>query len=177
MPDPVELDAERIIEVLNRHGVDYVVIGGFAAVLHGSPRTTADIDITPSAERSNLLRLGAALTELAAKLMPPGATAGVDWPWTAEGFAAFTTMTTRTSAGDLDICLRPDAPGGRQYQFDDLAARAIVISLPPDVPVASLADVIASKEASGRDKDLLTLPHLRDLLLALEAAKRDRDRS
>lgn len=177
MADPVELDAEHIIEVLNRHLVDYVVIGGFAAVLHGSPRTTEDIDITPAADRANLARLAAALTELDAKLMPPGAADPVDWPWTPEGFAAFTTVTTRTLAGDLDICLRPDAPGGRQLQFDDLASRAIVISLPPDVPVASLSDVIASKEASGREKDLLALPQLRDLLLALQADERGKRHS
>lgn len=167
MREPAELDAERIIEVLNRHEVDYVVIGGFAGVLYGSPRATEDLDITPAGDRDNLTRLSAALRELDAQLVPPGTAEPVPWPWSPEAFAAFTTLTTRTVAGDLDICLRPDAPGGRQFRFEDLAARAVIITLPPDVPVASLEDVIASKEASGRDKDRRALPELMDLLLEL----------
>ena len=57
------LDGARIVEVLNRHRVDYVIIGGFAAELHavaGLP-STRDIDVCPSVEHDNLERLSASL--------------------------------------------------------------------------------------------------------------------
>lgn len=172
MMDPVELDAERIFETLARHGVRYVVIGGYAGVLYGLPRATEDVDITPAPERENLGRLAAALDELGAKLKPPGATEPIAWPWSPDSFGQFTTLTTRTTAGDLDICLRPDAPGGKTFTFEQLAANAVVIELPLEVPLAALEDVIASKEASNRDKDHVTLGELRDLL----AMRRSRGR-
>lgn len=166
MRDPVELDAERIFETLDRHSVRYVVIGGFAALLHGLPRATEDVDITPAVDRENLQRLADALRELDARLIAPGADDPLDWPWSADAFAQFTTLTTRTTAGDLDVCLRPDAPAGRTFDYEQLARNAIVIELPPDVPVAALEDVIASKEASNREKDHARLGELRDLLAA-----------
>lgn len=171
MRDAVELDAERIFQVLDRHDVRYVVIGGYAAVLYGLPRATDDVDITPATDRENLERLGKALQELDARLNPPGAEEPIEWPWSADSFHQFTTLTTRTSAGDLDICLRPDAPGGRSFDYDKLAKNAVVIELPPDVPVAALEDIIASKEASNREKDDAALPELRDLHAMRRARK------
>ena len=53
----MELDLARLLEVLERHEVAYVLIGGLAAVYHGSPFPTKDADITPRADRSNLARL------------------------------------------------------------------------------------------------------------------------
>lgn len=166
MTAPVELDAERIFDVLARHAVHYVVIGGFAAVLHGLARATEDVDITPATEPDNLERLAAALIELDARLLVPDRAEPPDMRWSAESFASFTTM-TRTSAGDLDLCLRPDRPGGRTFGYDDLAIGAVVLELDVPISVAGLADVIASKEAANRDKDRRALPELRDLLVYL----------
>jgi hypothetical protein len=160
---PAELDVERIVTVLLRHQVRFVVIGGYAALLHGLARATQDLDVVPDLELANRERLATALTELGARLRVPGAEP-VDWAWSADGFDQFTTITTRTDAGDLDICLRPDAPGGRTFRYVDLRPKAVTISVPPAVPVAALEDVIASKEASGRPKDLGALPELRALL-------------
>ena len=168
---PVELDAERIFETLSRHEVRYVVIGGYAGVLYGLARATEDVDITPATDRPNLERLAAALEELDARLRPPGADTPIAWPWNADSFHQFTTLTTRTDAGDLDICLRPDAPGGRSFDFDALAKNAVVIALPLEVPLAALEDVIASKEASNREKDKAALGELRDLLAVLRSRK------
>jgi len=66
--DPVDpaLDAPAIFEVLERHGVQYVVIGGYAAELHGSNRRTVDVDVVPETTLDNLDRLVGALRELAA---------------------------------------------------------------------------------------------------------------
>lgn len=160
---PAELDVERIVTVLLRNQVRFVVIGDCAALLHGLARATQDLDVVPDLEKSNRGRLATALNELGARLRVPGAEP-VDFQWGADGFDQFTTITTRTDAGDLDICLRPDAPGGRTFRYGDLRPRAVTISIPPVVPVAALEDVIASKEASGRPKDLGALPELRALL-------------
>lgn len=61
-------DPRPICRILNEHGVRYVVVGGFAAVLHGSALPTADVDVVPSRDDENLDRLGSALRELDAKL-------------------------------------------------------------------------------------------------------------
>lgn len=63
------LNAEAIIAVLNAHGVDYVVIGAFAAQASGAPiPPTLDIDFTPSSSPENLRRIAHALRELGARL-------------------------------------------------------------------------------------------------------------
>lgn len=150
MREPAELDAEEIIRVLNDHGVRFVVIGGFASLLYGSPHVTFDLDITPQDSEPNLERLCEALSELDARLWPPGASQPVDWPWTPESFRNLITASTRTRAGDLDVVLRPDAPGGRSWRYEDLARDAVLMELPEvEVPVAALERVIRSKEATG----------------------------
>ena len=167
----MELDARRIFRALNEHGVQYVVIGGYGGVLYGIARATDDVDITPATDKANLERLAGALRELDARLMPPGVDEPIDWPWSADSFAQFTTLTTRTAAGDLDIYLRPDAPGGRTFDYEQFAANAVIIELDVDVPAAALEDIIASKEASGREKDREGVQVLRDLL-ARRASRR-----
>ena len=66
----MELDLARLFGVLDRHKVVYVLIGGLAAVYHGSPFPTEDVDITPKNDRSNLIRLAAALREISKKPCP-----------------------------------------------------------------------------------------------------------
>jgi hypothetical protein len=56
VPEP-EFRPEAIVETLARHRVSYVLVGGFAAVIHGSPYVTTDLDIVPEASRANLERL------------------------------------------------------------------------------------------------------------------------
>lgn len=63
-------DPRPICQALNDHGVDYVVVGGFAAVLHGSALPTADVDVVPSRDDENLDRLGAALQVLERSCAP-----------------------------------------------------------------------------------------------------------
>jgi hypothetical protein len=66
------LDAERIIETLAQHAVDYVIVGGLAVQTHGHVRTTVDIDIYPRPDASNLSRLADALNALEARVLNPG---------------------------------------------------------------------------------------------------------
>lgn len=68
MADVVPYRPDEILMVLERHQVLYVVIGGLAAGLRGSPYVTRDLDVTPARTRENFTRLAAALKELDAKL-------------------------------------------------------------------------------------------------------------
>jgi len=76
--DGPPLDAEPIIAVLNTHGVDYDVIGAFAARVHDAPvPPTLDIDFTPSTTPANLERLAGALRELGARIRTAQVPGGV----------------------------------------------------------------------------------------------------
>lgn len=162
--EPVELDAEGIVAALNRHGVEYVVIGGYAALLHGSPTVTIDLDITPSPDPDNLDRLAAALRDLGAKLRASGVDELLTVPLDRRTFEQFPTFVNlRTDCGDLDISLRPAGPAGKTFDYAELARSSVVVLLPEPVTVASLDDVIASKRAAGRPKDLVALPLLLEL--------------
>jgi hypothetical protein len=150
-----------LLEVLQRHGVRFVVIGGFAAIYHGSAHLTVDVDITPETSADNFDRLSAALTELDARVR----TAGVDepLPFAHDGpsLAKVAVWNLSTEHGDLDISVTPSGTAGYADLHRD-AEEADVLGV--RVEVASLADVIRSKEAAGRPKDQLTLPTLRRLL-------------
>ena len=171
---PAELDAEGILEILSRHGVRYVVIGGMAGVLHGSGLTTSDLDITPAQDDENLSRLSGALEELDAKLRVPDG-AAVPFPFEPQFLAGLSVATLRTRLGDLDVCFRPSAPGrDNTFNYEDLLANAMAIELDHPVLVAALDDVIASKEAAGRTKDLTTLGTLYRLREILDEQEGER---
>jgi hypothetical protein len=163
-----EFRADAILEVLTRHGVECVVIGGFAAFLQGSPFPTNDVDITPARERANFALLSAALTELEAKVRAEGLDP-MPFAHDADSLAAVQIWNLTTKYGDLDISLTP--PGTRGYS--DLRRDAIEVELRgTKVLLASLADIVRSKGAANRDKDRRALPVLRELL-----ARQTRSRS
>lgn len=162
MPDglpPPPFRPEEILAALARHEVRYVLIGGLAATLRGSPYPTADVDITPASDRPNLGRLAAALRDLGAKLRIEGHQEPVEWPLDERSFDQGTTWTFTTRFGFVDVCIRPDGTQGFADLRRDASAEQLTDTL--TVWVASLADVIRSKEAAGRDKDLRALPALR----------------
>jgi hypothetical protein len=152
-----------IIELLGRHQVDYVLIGGIAARLWGSPLLTDVVDICPATKAANLRRLAAALNEVRAQFRPPGLEQGASTPpWDERTFRPHLggSVALTCSLGWLDLWFRPDGTGG----YDDLIKHASDIEVAGTrVKLASLDDIIRSKEASGRQKDLEQLPHLREL--------------
>ncbi|MGH8969030.1 MAG: hypothetical protein ACRDV1_03690 [Actinomycetes bacterium] len=155
-----EFDPVGLLDVLNRHGVGYVVIGGFAAVAYGSPLPTADIDITPAPGPDNLARLSNALRDLDARVRVDGVDEGLAFAHNAESLRAVTVLNLLTRLGPLDLVVRP--AGGADYEA--LAERQLVVTLHGvTVPLASFDDIIASKEAAGRPKDRQALPLLRAL--------------
>ena len=56
-------DFEELLKLLERHGVDYMIVGGYAVAFHGYPRFTKDIDVFYRKSEENILRLRAALIE------------------------------------------------------------------------------------------------------------------
>jgi len=162
---PDDLEPGAILEALERHGVDYVVIGGLAAQLHGADiERTLDVDITPSRDRDNLSRLSAALRELDAKLRAPGAEDGFEVDLDERVFRDMISVAFVTAHGPVDVALIPDGTAG----YEDLVRYRIVVhEFGVAVPVAGLDDLIRSKEAAGRPKDIVHLPILRERLLQL----------
>lgn len=138
-----------------------MLIGGLAAVLHGSPLPTLDADICPSRDMDNLGRLAAALDDLDARVRTPDTPDGVKFPRDATFLSRIELLNLVTSAGDLDISFTPAGTRG----YGDLARKAADVQVYGiTVKVAALEDVIRSKEAANRPKDHRTLPTLRQLL-------------
>jgi hypothetical protein len=156
----VEFRPERILEVLAAHGVDYIMIGGLAAAIHGSDLVTGDLDITPATDDENLVRLSRALDELDARIRSVEAPDGLPFAHDAASLARGTVWNLVTNAGDLDLAMMPSGTQGYEDLRRDAVALAIV-GIP--TRVAALADVIRSKEAAGREKDRAALPMLRRL--------------
>jgi len=157
-----EADPLEILRALERQDVSYILIGAAAARIAGVPVVTEDVDVTPASNRENLERLAAALRELGARLRTSTDPEGVSFPVDAEMLASADMWTLTTSAGDLDIHFTPAGTRG----YDDLRREASRERLARGltVAVASLRDVIRSKEAAGRDKDIAQLPLLRRTL-------------
>jgi hypothetical protein len=156
-----KFDPERMLEVLARHGVAYVLIGGYAAILQASPFLTHDIDVTPERSRDNLDRLSAALTELNARVRAEGIAEGLPFAHTGASLADAGVWNLTTDYGDLDISFVPNGTTG----FSDLDRDAIAMTIAGvEIRVASLADIIRSKQAANRPKDQRVLPTLREIL-------------
>ena len=163
-----EFDPRAIFDVLERHGVRYVVIGGVAAILHGAAHVTTDVDVVPEDARDNLERLSDALNEIHARIRVSGEPDGVPFDPSVESLGRVRIWNLQTDIGDLDVTFEPSGTHG----YDDLQRDAIVMHLRTgDVPVASLADVIRSKEAADRPRDRAVLPGLRSLLSSQRATR------
>jgi hypothetical protein len=155
------LQAEEIFACLDRHAVRCVLIGGLAAVLHGSPLTTVDVDVCPEESPENLERLAGALRELDARIRTPDTAAGVSFPRDAAFLKGVRMLNLSTRYGDLDLSFQPAGTSG----FADLSRGALDVKIgTAKIAVASLEDVIRSKQAANRPKDQRALPVLRQLL-------------
>ena len=142
-------DPERILRKLLEHEVEFVVIGGVAAALHGSPMLTADVDISYERSAGNLERLAAALAAMNARLR--GIEKDVPFEPDARALRSGSNFTFTTDLGDLDAIGWPDGISS----FDELARAAVPMRIGRhEVLVASIDDLIRMKRAAGRPKDI-----------------------
>lgn len=154
---------ERITAILAARGVEFIVIGGQAEMVHGSPRVTYDVDLCYRRTRGNLQKLAEALRELKPTLRgaPP------DLPFTidAQSLALGSNFTFRTPIVDLDLLSYVEPLG----EYDALLKHAQTVRVGDlDLKIISLDDLITVKQHIRRPKDqealfqLLAIKRLRD---------------
>ncbi len=162
MPEPERRqDRSRILQILVDHEVRFVVIGGVAAIVHGSPFPTEDVDVTPEQSMANLERLSTALSEMEARVRTDAVPGGLPFSHDAESLRAASVWNLVTAFGDLDISF---VPSGTEGYADLVADAGPIEAYGVVVNIASLADVIRSKQAANRPKDQRVLPVLREIL-------------
>lgn len=156
MYDPVQ-----ICQILNDEGVRYIVMGGFASVIHGSTLPTRDIDLVPDGSEENLERLARALRRMNAMIRTS------DEPVPAPIDARFlrnseVMLNLVGDLGDIDIIFRPAGPldgytGWQNHSVEVEIAEGVSIT------IGSLDDIIESKRAADRPKDQAAIPYLESL--------------
>lgn len=151
-----EFDPGPIFDVLIRHGVDFVVIGGLAGIARGSAYNTYDVDVAYDRSQANLERLASALTELGATLR--GAPPALPFHLDAETLRSGLNFTFDTRLGSLDVLGEPaGAP-----RYDELRQGGSTEELwGREVCIASLDHLIGMKEAAARPQDLTMAAELR----------------
>ncbi len=168
-----DLRIDTIVEVLNRHGVEYVTVGGVGATLHGAERKTVDCDAVVNRANDNIERLAHALDELGA-FMRIGNESDyaaknlkVDKKW----FVSSQSVTNwRTPVGDIDIMAAIPGTVADEKDYHVLKTNADEKELESlKIWVAGLNDIIASKQFANRPKDQEALPEL----LRIAQANRD----
>ena len=156
----MSLAARRgLLAVLSEHGVRFVVIGGMAVIAHGHIRATKDVDIVFDTAEENCSRFVGALKELRAEVLASDTLprAGeITASWLGEGDQ----FVFATEQGMLDALARTSVGG-----YDDLAPRAIETSMRDGSTFKGVSydDLVRSKEAAGREQDMLDLKALREV--------------
>ena len=136
------------------------MVGGYAAELHGSGRPTVDGDLVPATDADDLGRLAAALRDLRARIRTSSDPEGLVFSTSAEALVGMKMLHLVTVHGELDLTFTPSGTTG----YDDLVRDAADHRVGAvTVAVASLDDVIRSRTAAARLKDLRALPELRAL--------------
>ncbi len=138
-----------MFRVLAEQGVDYLIIGGVAAQVHGRRRTTKDLDITPAPDPENYTRLAAALVALDAHSVELGSSAPTPTAEQLRLAAIVPPLTTRH--GELHIL--NDVPGATAYA--GMHKRSLTTDLDGiALRIVSVDDLIRMKQTTGRPSDI-----------------------
>lgn len=158
MPHPGAADLEALLEALTAAGVESIVVGGAAAVLHGAPVTTLDLDVVYRRTPENLDRLEALLRQLDAEVRDP---AGRRLRPARSHLEAGGVLLLNTKLGPFD----PMARLGDGRGYDDLLPDTVRIEASGiELRVLDLPTLIEVKTDAGRAKDRAMLPTLIALL-------------
>jgi hypothetical protein len=149
------IDFAALLQALDSCQVEYIVVGGAAAIAHGSSRFTQDLDIVYSRSPENLQRIVKALRDFKPYLrgVPPG----LPFIWDQVTLARGLNFTLQTSMGAIDLL--GEIAGGGTYQ--NLVAASVDLRLFGGTSrCLSLDQLIQAKRAAGRAKDLEALAEL-----------------
>jgi hypothetical protein len=152
------IDFEALLGTLSANGVRFIVVGGVAALAHGSARFTQDLDIVYDRSGDNHTRIVAALKDHRPYLrgVPPG----LPFLWDRETLSRGLNFTLDTTLGPIDLL--GEIPGGGTYA--DLAPTSVDLELfGKKCKCLSLSQLIRAKRAAGRPKDLEALAELEAL--------------
>lgn len=155
-PDFHPLQAEEIARAFQEAGVEYLFLGKSGAILLGYPGTTQDVDVFPERTPENGRRIANALKKLGFEIsaeLEKEIVSGKDF------------VQIKTGPFDVDLVFAPDGIDN----FAEAKARGIIIGI---FHVANLKDIIASKRASGRQKDMIDLPLLENFRIEYEKRNR-----
>ena len=149
---------ERLLPALVKGGVDFILIGGVAGIVHGSARVTYDVDLVYSRTGENIRRLARALEPHSPYLRD--AAPALPFHWDERTIRAGLNFTLTTALGDLDLF--GEISGGKTYkdllpQSFDVEAFGICFKC------VDLPTLIQIKESAGRTKDLEAIAELRAL--------------
>ncbi len=163
MPRPKQADLGALIESLTSAGVEFIVVGGAAAVIHGAPTSTIDLDIVHRQTADNVGRLMSVLKRLDTIYRDP---AGRHILPAEDDLMGKGQLNLITELGPLDaLCRLHDGRG-----FDELIAHTVILSDDEiSICVLDLKTLIEIKESTKRPRDQLVVP----LLAALIERKSD----
>src|SRR3989441_6843666 len=157
-------DFKALLRALAESDVEFILVGGVAATVHGSTRLTAVVDVVYERSRDNLDRLALALAPYHPYLR--GAPPGLPFRWDSQTLERGLNFTLTTDLGALDL-LGEITGGGR---YSDLLPHSIVIRVfGIECRCLGLDRLIDVKRAAGRPKDL-------EAIAELEAIREERDR-
>ncbi|MEP6821770.1 MAG: hypothetical protein ABI946_05405 [Chthoniobacterales bacterium] len=156
---------DKLLPVLVRGGIEFILIGGVAAVVHGSARVTYDVDICYSRASENIAGLVHALEPHAPYLR--GAPPGLPFHWDERTVVHGLNFTLTTELGDLDLMGEVIGGGG----YADLLPHSIAIeAFGVEFRCIDLPTLIRLKRAAGRPRDFEALAEL-EVLRAAQAAE------
>jgi hypothetical protein len=148
-------DFARLLGALGDSGVEFIIVGGLAATIHGSSRLTQDVDIVYDRDGANLERLAAALGPHRPYLR--GAPPGLPFEWSAHSLRRGLNFTLTTTLGDIDLL--GEITGGGTYE--DLLPHTLIISMfGRDHRCLDLPWLIRTKRAAGRPRDIEAIAEL-----------------
>jgi len=158
-------DFSSLLRALDAAGVEYILVGGVAATVHGSARLTLDVDVVYRRTPDNLLCIVASLA--ASRPYLRGAPSGLPFRWDVETLERGLNFTLSTTLGPIDLLGEIAGGGGYEQLLPDTV---VVTAFGVQCRCLTLTRLIQVKRAAGRVKDL-------EAIAELEALLEERDRA